>query len=82
MRVQGDLVVAVQYVHCDTSNAVEWLKPVGVKRKRGHSMAKGFAWGGHKSIEAAALRASPGAPSLSVSLFWCAIQVQLARGHA
>ena len=40
-------------VHAAEAAALEHLRPQGVKRPRGHSLAKGFPWGGFTAVQQA-----------------------------
>lgn len=57
---EGDVTLAVAFPHPQEALRTEWLRPQGVKRKRGHSYAKGFTWGGTAAVLKAALAANPG----------------------
>lgn len=56
---EDDCTLCLTFAHRAEAAATEWLKPQGLKRKRGNSFAKGYAWGGYQAVQDAALKASP-----------------------
>jgi hypothetical protein len=50
-------VASIAIIHQHEAQAIEFLKPACVKRKRHHTFAKGFSWGGFNAVHDAALAA-------------------------
>ena len=53
--VQDGVTLSAMVVSASNTAAIEFLKPAGVKRKRHHTFAKGYAWGGFNAVREAAL---------------------------